>query len=90
MLKKLQDGQYPFREEYYPLAAMVMTEAPPALEAFLAAQAKANGIEIARDDPVELICAAPDMEINRFLVFWPSGSERMHLLVPRHLAKGLA
>jgi len=38
-LKTLQDGQYPFREDYYPLAAMVMTEAPPELEAFLATQA---------------------------------------------------
>ncbi len=89
-LKKLQDGQYPFREEYYPLADMVMTEAPAELEAFLATQAKASGIEIVRDEPVELVCAAPDMETNRFLVFWPSGSERMHLLVPRLLAKGLA
>ena len=89
-LKTLQDGHYPFREEYHPLTAMVMTEAPPELEAFLAAQAKASGIEIVRDEPVELVCAGPDMETNRFLVFWPSGSERMHLLVPRHLAKGLA
>jgi hypothetical protein len=89
-LKKLQDGQYPFREEYYPLTGMVMIEAPPELEVFLAAQTKASGIEIVRDEPVELVCAAPDMETNRFLVFWPSGSERMHLLVPRHLAIGLA
>lgn len=89
-MKTLQHGQYPFREDYYPLAAMVMTEAPPELEAFLAAQAKASGIEIVRDEPVELVCAAPDMETNRFMVFWPSGSERIHLLVPRHLAKGLA
>jgi hypothetical protein len=89
-LKTLQDGQYPFREEYYPLTAMVMTEAPSELEAFLAAQAKASSIEIVRDEPVELVCAGPDMETNRFLVFWPSGSEHMHLLVPRHLAKGLA
>lgn len=89
-MKKLQDGQYPFREEYHPLAAMVMTEAPPDLEVFLAAQAKASGIEIIRDTPVELVCTAPGMETNRFLVFWPSGSERMHLLVPRHLVKGLA
>ncbi len=89
-LNKLQDGQYPFREEYYPLAGMVMTEAPPELEVFLAAQARANGITIVRDEPVELVCAAPDIETNRFLVFWPSGSERMHLLVPKHLAKGLA
>lgn len=89
-LKTLQDGQYPFRENYYPLTAMVMTEAPPELEAFLAAHAAANGIEIVRDEPVELVCAAPDMDTNRFLVFWPSGSERMHLLVPRHLATGLA
>lgn len=89
-MKNLQDGHYPFREEYYPLAQMVMTEAPPELEAFLAAQAKANGIAIVRDEPVELVCAMPDMEANRFLVFWPPGSERMHLLVPRHLAKGLA
>lgn len=89
-MKKLQDGQYPFRENYYPLAAMVMTEAPRELEAFLAAHAAVNGIEIVRDEPVELVCAAPDMETNRFLVFWPSRSERMHLLVPRHLATGLA
>jgi len=89
-LKKLQDGQYPFREGYYLLSAMVMTEAPAELEAFLAAQAKANGIAIVRDEPVELVCELPDSETNRFLVFWPAGSERMHLLVPRHLAKGLA
>lgn len=89
-LKKLQDGQYPFRDKYYPLSGMVMTEAPPELEAFLAAQAKANGIAIVRDEPVELVCEIPAMEANRFLVFWPSGSERLHLLVPRQLARGLA
>lgn len=89
-MRKLPEGQYPFRGDMFSLSDMVMTEAPPELEAFLAAQAQAAGIAIVRDEPVELVCKGDGIETNRFLVFWPSGLERMHLLVPRHLAKGLA
>ncbi len=89
-MKKLPDGEYPFRDCYYPLGEMVMNEAPPALEALLQSQAASQGIAIARNEPVELVCELPEMAPQRFLVYWPSGDAGMHLLVPRHLAKGLA
>ena len=86
----MTEPQYPFQDETYPASAMAMSEAPAELEALLLAQAQANGIEIIRDELVELVCNLPDTDAMRFMVFWPSGAERMNILVPRHFAKGRA
>ncbi|MFO1133743.1 MAG: hypothetical protein U1E30_00820 [Rhodoblastus sp.] len=69
---------------------MAMVEAPLELEALLKAQAAANGVEIIRDKPVELICKSDDFPEARFLVWYPSGQDRIHLLVPKDKAKGRA
>lgn len=88
-MEPLPDGYYPFGAETYPLARLTMTEAPTDLQELLRAQAANNGIEIVRDEPVELVCLTPEMETHRFLVYWPS-DDRMHLLVPKELVKGRA
>lgn len=67
-----------------------MIEAPPALEELLRRQATENGIEIIRDEPVELRCKSEEFPDATFLVYWPSGEERMHMLVPIEHAKGRA
>lgn len=54
----LPDGLYPFIDQRLPLSALVMVEAPRDLEQLLREQAAANGIEITRDEPVELRCKA--------------------------------
>ena len=82
--------QYPFQDEVFPASEMAMTESPAELEALLREQARANGIDIIRDELVELVCKLPDTGEMRFMVFWPSGTERMNMLVPKRLAKGQA
>lgn len=86
----MAEPEYPFQDEVYPASMMAMTEAPAELETLLRAQAQANGIEIIRDELVELVCKLPEADAMRFMVFWPSGAERMNILVPRHFAKGQA
>jgi hypothetical protein len=86
----LPDGVYPFAMDEYPLAAMAMAEAPTELEALLKATAQETGIEIIRDFPVELICRTPDGLDPRFMVWWPLGSDRLHILTPKELIRGRA
>jgi hypothetical protein len=46
-----------------------MVEAPPALEALFKSQAAANGVDIIRDEPVELRCRSeeyPDAGLPHF------------------------
>lgn len=91
MVVKLPDGLYPFIDQRIPLRELVMVEAPHELEMLLRNQAAENGIEIVRDEPVELRCASEQFpEDATFLVYWPSGEERMHMLVPIGNAKGRA
>ncbi len=52
--------------------------------------AKAAGIGIIRDRPVELVCRSPDLADRRFMVWWPSGHERLHVLTPKSLMRGRA
>lgn len=89
-MKTLPEGLYPFIDERLPLADLVMVEAPPDLEALLKAQAAASGVEIIRDEPVELRCRSAEYPDATFLVWWPHGTDRLHMLVPRRHAKGLA
>lgn len=89
-MKQLQDGSYPFIDERLPLSELVMVEAPGDLQALLMSQAAANGVEIVRDEPVELRCSSAEYPDATFLVFWPRGDGPMYMLVPKNLAKGRA
>ena len=67
-----------------------MVEAPPALEALFKSQAAANGIEIIRDEPVELRCRSEEYPHATFLIYWPYDTDRMHMLAPEEFASGRA
>jgi hypothetical protein len=54
-----------------------MVEAPPDLQALLIAQATANGMEIVRDEPVELRCSSEQYPDATFLIYWPEGNGPM-------------
>lgn len=90
VVQPLRDGFYPFIDERLPLAELVMVEAPRDLESLFKSQSAANGIDIIRDEPVELSCSSERYPDATFLVYWPSGSERIHMLVPKKFASGLA
>ncbi len=89
-MKELPEGLYPFIDQRLPLADMALVEAPLALEALFKSQAAANGIELIRDEPVELRCRSEDYPDATFLVYWPLGHDRIHMLVPKPLAQGRA
>ena len=89
-MRALPDGLYPFIDERLPLAELVMIEAPRDLEALLKEQAAANGIGIVRDEPVEIRCQSEQYPDATFLVYWPHGTERIHMLVPKKFASGRA
>ena len=67
-----------------------MVEAPPQLEALFKSQAAKNGVEIIRDEPVELRCQSEEYPDATFLIYWPKGTERVHMLVPSKYAVGRA
>jgi len=69
---------------------MAMVEAPPKLEALFKAQAAATGIEIIRDEPVELRCQSEEYPDAVFLIYWPSQEDRIHMLVPKEFLRGQA
>ena len=87
---RLPDGLYPFVDQRLPLSGLAMVEAPPRLEALFKEQAAANGVEIIRDAPVELRCRSKEYPDATFLIYWPSGQARIHMLVPREHVIGLA
>jgi hypothetical protein len=87
---QLPPGSYPFADGYHPLEALAFAEAPPELEAFLKQVADAAGVIITRDRPVELLCRSPDLADQKFMVWWPSGHERLHVLTPKALIRGRA
>jgi len=68
---------------------MTMVEALR-LEALFKSQAAKNGVEIIRDEPVELRCQSEDHPDATFLIYWPTGTERIHMLVPTKFAIGRA
>ena len=84
----LADGQYPFIDERLPLSQMAMIEAPARLEALFKEQASRNGTQIVRDQPVELKCRSEEFPDATFLIWWPMGSDRIHMLVPKKFAEG--
>lgn len=90
MQADLPDGLYPFIDKRLPLSQLVMVEAPADLERLLKAQAAASGIELIRDEPVELRCQTEQYGDATFLIYWPRGQERIHMLVPVEFAKGRA
>ena len=90
MTIRLPEGSYPFAKERHDLADMAMVEAAPALEAFFRQQAAANGVEFIRDEPVELKCKLEDETIATFLIWYPTGQDRIHMLVPKEQVTGRA
>ena len=87
---KLPDGLYPFADTQFPLSEMAMMEAPLQLEELLRAAALRDGVEIIRDRPVELRCTSEEFPDATFLVFWPSGRERLNILAPKAAVRGRA
>jgi len=87
---RLPDGLYPFADQRLPLADMAMMEAPRELEDLLREAAAAEGVTIIRDRPVELRCKSASYPDAVFLVFWPSGAERLNVLAPRSAVRGRA
>lgn len=87
---QLPDGLYPFIDQRLPLSGLAMIEAPPWLEALFKAQAAANGIEIIRDAPVELRCQSEEYPDATFLIYWPRGQDRIHMLAPKQFSTGRA
>lgn len=87
---KLPPGDYPFWDGEVPLSEMTMVEAPLELEELLKKQAKESRVELTRDAPFELTCAMPSGDNPKFLIYWPTGQDRIHLLVPNKHVKGRA
>lgn len=86
----LPEGDYPFATMRFPLEEMVMIEATIRLEGLFQRTADQTGIAIVRDEVVELRCISDDYPDATFVIWWPSGSERMHVLVPKAMASSLA
>ena len=78
----MTDELVPFGEDQAPRSQMRWTEANRSLETLLVSQAEANGIELIRDEEVRLDCSLPDGTVMRFVVFWPSGEDRINILAP--------
>jgi len=86
----IDDGEYLFIDERLPLSEMAMVEAPADLEALIKDQAARNGISLLRDQPVELRCRSEHFPDATFLIWWPTGSDRIHMLMPKRFAVGRA
>jgi hypothetical protein len=69
---------------------MAMTEAPLKLETLFKDQAARNGIEIVRDKVIELRCRSEEFLDALFVIWWPTGSDRIHMLVPMKFVSGRA
>lgn len=89
-MDRLPDGHYPFADQMLPLSELAMREAPAELERLLKDTAAKSGIEITRDQPVEIRCEAPGYPTATFLVFWPSGEEHLNILAPKDSVSGRA
>lgn len=85
----LPDGNYPFIDQAFPLSELAMIETPASLKAILVEQAQKNGMEIVRDQPVEIRCLTEQFGDAVFLVYWPTGEE-MHMLAPKQFRHGSA
>jgi hypothetical protein len=86
----LPPGKYPFLNSEYDLSELAMVEAPHDLELLLKSEAARSGIEILRDQPFDLACDTEQFGKVRFFVWYPSGQDRLHFLVPKTSAQGRA
>ena len=86
----LPEGDYPFIDERLPLSQLTMVEAPAQLEALFKSEAAKKEVSFARDVPIELRCRSDEYPDAIFLIYWPTGSERIHMLVPTSLVVGRA
>jgi hypothetical protein len=87
---ELPEGLYPFADTRLPLREMAMMQAPRDLEILLRNAAKATGVEIVRDRPVELRCTSDAFPDATFVVFWPVGAEHLNILAPKGAVVGRA
>jgi hypothetical protein len=85
---KLPDGLYPFLDELLPLSELMIVEASPKVDAILKAQAAAAGIGVPRGCPLEVRFSFAAYPEAAFLVYWPEGDFRAHVLVSRDLVPG--
>ncbi|MEZ0003197.1 hypothetical protein [Sinorhizobium fredii] len=60
----LPNGDYPFVDQRYPLADLVMIEVPDGLQKLLIEQAAKNGQDMQRDVPVELRCQTEEFGVQ--------------------------
>lgn len=87
---QLRDGEYPFIKDWLPLSDLAWIEVPQGLEGLLRNQAEANGIQLVRGRAFELRCVTPQYGEAVFMVFWPDGDDRLHMLAPKAFQKGKA
>lgn len=90
MINQLPDGDYPFASSRLPLSQMAMMEAPEELADLLRQAAAAQGEDIIRDRVVEISCTSEAWPDATFVVFWPSGEQKLHILAPRASVIGQA
>lgn len=83
-------GEYPFGTVRLPLDELAMAEVAPEFEQLLLRTASENGTEIGRDQVIELRCVSEDRPDATFVVWWPTGAGRLHVLVPRDSIRGRA
>lgn len=86
----LREGKYPFHSERLPLSDLAWIEVPASLESLLRDQARHNGVELVRGQPVEIRCVTPQYGDAVFMIFWPNGDDRLHMLAPKAFQKGKA
>jgi hypothetical protein len=53
----------------------------------LKSQAAANVIDIVHDESVKIRCQSESYPEATFLVFWPHGTNRIHMLVPKRFVR---
>lgn len=74
----------------YPIEKLAMVEAPIGLEPLFIKHARAQSVNLIRDEIIIIDLKSTDDENDdcqgydweRFSIWWPSTSERMHILVP--------
>ncbi len=81
----LPDGVYPFMDQRLPLAQLTMVEVSPDLESIFRSQAASRNVELVRDKPIELHCVLDNLPDPVYLLYWPTGFEKIHILMPKNL-----
>lgn len=78
----LPDGLYPFLDQRIPLSDLTFVEVSTELDLIFREQAARSNIEFVRDTPIELSCQLDNLPDPVYLLFWPTGFQKIHVLVP--------